>query len=363
MGEVIRQGVLDVGIVKPMERKQFAIDIGAQEEGEIFLNFYAKTRERSALLAADLTIAREQIAICGQINKPVVSETGSYRVIADDKNRIMIQKDDLKVTFNKQTGLMEHLTYGTEPVLIGGFAPNFRRAITDNDAGNDFYNRCRIWFEVSEKREVKAIDADSSAGVIRVHYTFSGMDSDVVIQFNLKDDELPEIPRIGMHAGLDRGFTKLRYYGRGPYENYIDRKDSAFIGIFENLISESGFDYIRPQENGYRTDVRWLEFQSDALIMKVEAEKELSFAALQYAYEELERNRFAKQRHPNELRKSGNIELDFDYGQTGVGGDDSWGAQTHAKYKLFPDDYKYSFKIKIMDKSTFAKATVDYREL
>ena len=156
-------------------------------------------------------------------------------------------------------------------------------------------------------------------------------------------------------------------YGRGPHENYIDRKDSAFMGIYKSLVSNLGFDYSRPQENGYRTETKWLELTDEnGTGLKIYGEPIISFSAHNNTIEDFDdgirennpgeelssRSRIIKkQRKPVDVPKRDFISLNIDLKQMGVGGDNSWGARPLLKYLIQPGNFKYSFTIKPILKS------------
>ncbi len=363
-GNVIITGKPNFDHIKPGEKKRFEITESIPDSGEIFVNVYAKSAIASMLLEKDYVVAREQFLLGESLPRKVKKSGIAYDVSFENENILEIQAGLLILKLDKQSGLLNSVVYDSKEMLSNGFIPNFRRATTDNDEGNQLHNRCNVWFMASEKRFLKKIDLDKENGVVEIDFAFedinsnlkltytiiSGNEIEVAYRFKYRESDLPEIPRVGLHIQLNKQFNWIEYYGRGPHENYIDRKDSAFMGKYNCSVSELGYDYIRPQENGYRTDTKWLQFSDECYNMVVESDTSFSFAALQFSYDELERKRFKTQRHPNELKKSDYIELDIDYGQMGVGGDDSWGARTYKEYTLQPQDYKYFFRIKFETK-------------
>jgi beta-galactosidase len=169
------------------------------------------------------------------------------------------------------------------------------------------------------------------------------------------------MPRFGMNFQIPENYNMVSWYGRGPHENYIDRKDSAFMGIYNNSVSELGYEYSRPQENGYRTKTKWLELKNDnGFGFKIYGETYISFSAHYNTIEDFDdgvrekkvgekgsaRKRMVKkQRKPVDLEKRNFISLNIDLKQMGVGGDNSWGARPLDKYLIQPGNYQYSFII------------------
>jgi hypothetical protein len=157
---------------------------------------------------------------------------------------------------------------------------------------------------------------------------------------------LPEIPRIGMFFRLPGTYGNLNWYGRGPHENYQDRKTSAFVGEYKSTVDEQYTPYIRPQENGYKTDTRWLTLTDDlGNGWLFEGMSEISFSALPFDLAQLDYSQ-SKNRHTDDLKPSGFTDLFIDYRQMGVGGDDSWGAYPYPQYMLPVGHYKYAFHMR-----------------
>ncbi len=150
-----------------------------------------------------------------------------------------------------------------------------------------------------------------------------------------------------MNMILPDEFDQVKWYGRGPQENYRDRKQSAFVGVYEASVSDLYFPYSRPQENGYRTENRWVELTNDnGNGIKFVGMPLISFSAHHNYISDFDPGEKKQQRHTNDIKPRDLVSLNIDYGQTGVGGDNSWGARTHEKYQLKPGDYNYSFLIK-----------------
>ncbi len=159
-----------------------------------------------------------------------------------------------------------------------------------------------------------------------------------------KEQMMPEMLRYGMKMDIPSEFIKLTWYGRGPCENYSDRKTASFVGLYNSTVAEQYFPYIRPQENGYKTDVRWMVLQDTAgKGMMIIGEPQFCFSALNFSTENLDQGVKKNYKHTNDLVPNDFVSLNVDYGQTGVGGDDSWGARPHTQYTLNYGEYQYSF--------------------
>jgi beta-galactosidase len=153
---------------------------------------------------------------------------------------------------------------------------------------------------------------------------------------------LPELPRFGMQMAVPAALSTMTWLGRGPHENYWDRATGAAVGRYSGKVVDLVHEYVRPQENGNRTDVRWLAL-TDASGAGILASglPLLSVSAWPYTMDDLE-----KAAHTNELPRRDTITLNLDYRQTGVGGDDGWGARPHADYTLDAKPYAYRFRLR-----------------
>ena len=164
--------------------------------------------------------------------------------------------------------------------------------------------------------------------------------------------DLPELPRFGMRMQLPGMFDSLQYYGRGPFENYSDRNRASFVGLYtDNVKNQFTANYIRPQENGYKTDVRWLSLTSNkGNGIMIRGVQPICFSAINHSTESLDPGMTKKQQHPSDLRPDDNVYLQIDLKQRGVGGDNSWGALPHDQYRLLDKKYSYSYIISLIDK-------------
>ena len=183
----------------------------------------------------------------------------------------------------------------------------------------------------------------------------------VTASIDLRDKALPELPRFGMRLEVPRRFDQLRYYGRGPQENYADRNTAALLGTYQDSVPRTfPGTYIRPQEYGYHTDVRWLALTDAAgRGLRVEAAGQpLCFSALPFRTEDLDPGLSKKQQHPTDLKPhSQTTFVQLDLAQRGVGGDNSWGALPHDQYRLLAKQYQYSYTLRVLAGPAVAPAS------
>ena len=183
---------------------------------------------------------------------------------------------------------------------------------------------------------------------LTIKYEMNG-DGEILIAQTIKIDpnkEVPMMPRFGMKMTLPKEFKNIEYYGRGPHENYADRNNSSFVGLFKQTVKEQYYPYIRPQETGNKTDVRWYAlFEQNAVKITIESDTLLGMTALHYFIEDLDDGLEKDQRHASELSERDLTNLLIDHKQMGVASIDSWGALPLEKYRLTDKEYTYQFKI------------------
>ena len=152
--------------------------------------------------------------------------------------------------------------------------------------------------------------------------------------------EIPLLPKFGMRMRLPADFTQIRYYGRGPWENYPDRKRSAFLGIYETSLQDYETEYIHPQDNGNRCDIRWFEIGSDSGKVRIDGFQPLCIRAWDYGEEDHD----AAPRHPQDIQRGRFVNLNIDLNIHGVGGVDTWGQRTLPQYTIDGNkSYHYAF--------------------
>ncbi len=328
---------------------------------EYFLNISVLSIDEMPLIPQGHEVARAQFKLpIEKAMKPTI--TTQPASAKETLNSLIISGKGFSICFNKATGIIESYKIAEVEILHQGPRPNFWRAPTDNDFGNNMPERCAPWRTASRQRQLVKFawkrmttskiqvqveywlpDVD---GQWRAIYTVSGDGKvDIQVQFSPQKEGLPEIPRLGMELALCSGFDHVQWYGRGPHENYCDRKTSAFVGRYAMRVDDFIEPYVSPQEMGYRTDTRWVMFcNPDGLGLMAVGAPLLCFSALPYTNEDLTQSSRGS-KHPTDLVKRDFVAVNIDYGQMGVGGDDSWGARPHPQYLLPAKDYAWSFTL------------------
>lgn len=334
--------------------------VTAEEGAEYFLSVFAYTTEATKIIPLGHEVARDQIAY--NFNNYFVEAPEaaiSYEVKNEDK-RIIVRNDDTYIEFSKYSGKMSRYVFKGKYLISSAPKPDFWRAPTDNDFGNGFPQRCSIWRNAGNNLKLKNIDIQETgtAIIITADYFLRDVQSDYQMKYSiLKDakvkveitykagsEELPGLPRFGTQMTLWNGFDNFTYYGRGPWENYNDRNSAAFIQIHKSKVADQYVPYIRPQENGYKTDVRWLTLtDKNGEGLKVEGLQPISVSALHNLAEDFDPGYTKKQQHASEINPRDTVFLNVDLAQQGVGGDNSWGAWTHDQYRLEAKEYKYGY--------------------
>ncbi len=270
--------------------------------------------------------------------------------------------DGFQVEFDFRDGSLASWRHRGRELIVSGLEPEFWRAPTDNDFGNRMDRRLAVWRKAGRNRKMKDIQSGPAGDGFRVSalydlpdvsaqyrltYTVSPS-GEILIEaaFSPTTRSVPEIPRIGLSLTLPKDLNDVRWFGRGPHDSYNDRKASALVGIHRAAVDKTLVPYVSIQEYGNKTDCRWAALTApDGAGLLAVGRPQFDFSALPYTTEDLTQDvRGAK--HPVDIAKRDFVSLHLDYGQMGVGGDDSWGAQTHPQYRLGVKDYAYSLILK-----------------
>ncbi len=330
---------------------------------EYLLNVYAYTNSAHELIPAGHEIAREQFPLT---EYDFTSEAVGELTVDKEGDKIIFTSGKVKSEFNSKWGVFTF--YGNGETRTWRLPePYFWRAPVDNDFGNLMISRLGIWRSAHENKDLKSItvgDKTDSGVPIKVVYELTDLDVPYIIDYLVQNDgsikvtasidmsskDRPdEIPRFGMRMNVNGSYDNLEYYGRGPGENYSDRNFATFLGIWKSQVSDDKMPYIRPQEYGNHTDVRWVKLSNDqGNAILIEGSQLINFSALNIKAEDMDPGMTKKQQHPTDLKYRNDITLHVDLAQRGVGGDNSWGAYPHEQYLLKDKQYTYSYVIKLL---------------
>ncbi|WP_082466141.1 glycoside hydrolase family 2 TIM barrel-domain containing protein [Sphingomonas sp. Leaf38] len=290
------------------------------------------------LVPANAIVGWEQFALAAT---PAVPTPRPGRVTLSEKpGTVSLAAGGAMLTVDRKTGLIASYRVGTTDILSGG-APNFARALTDNDIGTDPDKKHATWQAMSDARTIDRVTADGATVTVDAtmgdgtkagkavrfvtRYTMDG-DGSVAVEgvFTPLASDLPDPLRIGFAYAMPTRFETVEWYGRGPHESYVDRKTSAMIGLWRGAIAAQDHDYIRPQDTGNKTDVRWMELTGGtAPGLRVTGRVPLAMNALAFPYEDLSR-RAPGTRKSTDIVPHGHVTLLVDAAQSGVGGDTQW---------------------------------------
>jgi len=269
---------------------------------------------------------------------------------------LTIKGEGFVVKFNKQYGNLDSYQIGEMELIRSAPTPNFWRAMTDNDRGNKLQERSATWRDAGENRELQSFNytisddsvevsveyrlPTSNVSTCKMNYSITGDGQIKVEQELVPGEDLSEIPEIGVMLVMNDSFQTITWYGKGPHESYWDRSKGAKIGLYSGTVKGQYVPYLKPQECGNKTGVRWMSITNEAGVgLKVAGLPLVEVNALPYSPSELEEHDYGYT-----LPTSDKVVLRINYKQMGVGGDDSWGQKTHPEFTLFANrTYKYGF--------------------
>lgn len=334
---------------------------------EYYLQVFGYTARETEFLPLGFEVAKEEFALGINDYFAAYSKEGELKV-DEEENKVIVNSGSLSYEFSTRDG-RGLLSMKDKGQNVFNQLPrlNFWRAMTDNDFGENLQYQARIWEAAGHNTIYKYLDSQEKNGAFVINYEVSlrGIQAKVDLSYTVnqdgsltisahykaQSDELPEIPRFGMLMALPRDYNDFTWYGRGPYENYIDRKHDSFMGIWKGLVENQAFEYYRPQETGNKTDVRWLELKNrQGRIIRVEGAQALSVSATNHRPEDLDPGMTKKQQHWSDIIPRNEVVLCVDLFQRGVGGLQSWGAKPLDQYRFMDKEYSYSYTIKVSDK-------------
>ena len=321
-----------------------------------------KTIIVKAMLKDDTPWAKKGFVVASE---QFVVEPYSFPVFAatSRKSPKVKKREDYEVLTEKGSvviddkGAITEINVNGRNILKAPLEPYFWKPENDNQQKAGFAKRVAPWEKVGENRQLKSIKVSSSKGItfIKCAYTLPvGADYELCYSINSVGDikveadyrptqaDIPLIPKFGMRMRLTSDFDKVEYYGRGPWENYPDRKLGYDIGHYTMPLADFQVDYVRPQDNGNRCDVRWLTLSSDGCSMRIDGGQALCIRAWDYGEENL------NVKHPYELKRGDFVNLNIDLNIHGVGGADTWGKRTLPEYTIDGNQsHHYSFVISV----------------
>lgn len=374
-GVKVQNGTVDDLKCEPQQKAELTLPYTVPADGEILLNIDFKLKTAEPLMDAGQTVAYRQLAVREAHAAPVASASAGSKgkiKIANKKGTpvITVTADGLNVQFDRTSGLMtKYEVNGTSMIAEGGsLRPNFWRAPTDNDMGAQLQKKFKAWRSPKlnlvslTASTFKPIGSRNKFASIIANYDMPEVQAKLTLEYWIRVDgtisvtermdaaegaKVSDLLRFGMVMDTPFNMDRSRYYGRGPIENYIDRKSSQRVGIYEQTADEQFYPYIRPQETGTKSDLRWWEQTAgNGRGFRVQALKGLfSASALHYNISDLDDGDEKEQRHSPDVPRSKYTELCLDLAQFGLGGENSWGAWPLKQHRLPYQDMEFVFRL------------------
>lgn len=407
-GKVIGSGTVPISLA-PQQSAEITLKLPAINNPargtEFLLNISMLTKNAVAGIEKNYVLGSEQFLLPFTTPKDIYAAPGKSLAVSESGSLVKISSTGMSFVFDKSKGIITEYMVDGVNYVVGGFGlqPNFWRAPIDNDYGNTHPLRTQIWKEASNNFRISSATVSKSAdnvavlkivydlqsakttmnvdykvysnGIVNVHANLNPMPQPPPSEEQPAENQArsrirrnyptPEIPRVGLRMRLPANMNNLEYFGRGPYENYWDRKTGSDVGIYRNTADKEYFPYGRPQENGHHTDVRWLSLsQSNGTGLAVVADDLIEFNALRNSVEDFDGQDSKrpyqyfvydgltadadlnivrkKQTHINDIKPQNYVELNVDYRMMGLGGDTSWGSRTYEHY-VIKSDVPHSF--------------------
>ena len=374
-GKVMRSGRVEDLNVGPQQTVKMKLPIGdICQCSEWLLNVAYKLKNTEGLLPAGHVIAKQQLVL--NPYKAPSMELGNeaksnWEVVEptlkeNDKHYLIVHGENFRIEFDKQNGyLSKYQVNGLDMMKEGSYLkPNFWRAPTDNDFGAYLQRRYAVWKNPTIKLvSLQQRIADQQA-IIEASYELPEVSAKLNLTYVInnegtmkvtqkmtadKNAKVANMFRFGMQMQMPRSFDKVEYYGRGPIENYIDRKANADLGIYRQSVAEQFYSYIRPQETGTKSDLRWWKtINAAGRGIQVVAAEPFSASALHYTIESLDEGTHKQQGHSPEVEEADLTNLCLDLIQAGLGCEDSWGRIARPEYQVPYGDYEFTFILKPM---------------
>lgn len=375
-GDPVRSGIVADLRVAPQQTAAVVLPLDPETlpaDGELLLNVEYRLCDAEPLLAPDHRMAYQQFTLRAAAPEPLAvaermadrhNSIGTLAIRDDDRNYLIVESPAARIDFRRADGLITRYEADGIRLLDAGAVvePNFWRAPTDNDFGAKLNEKNRAWADPG--LTLVSLDHTLSDGVavVTARYDLRRVTGRLEIEYRIDnageilirqtlhaaaDKGEPDLLRFGMRMRMPAAYDRIDYYGRGPWENYADRKDGALVGRYRQTVDEQFYPYIRPQETGTKSDVRrWRQHDIAGRGVEVTASEPFSASALHYAQEALDEGLTKQQGHSQEIEPDDAVWLCIDKAQYGLGCIDSWGALPLREYRLPYGNYEFEFKIR-----------------
>ena len=364
-------GTFAINGIAPQQRKVVTIDamkqviervLGHHGDQEIFVIFQFKTREAEPLMEKGQIVARQQFVL-NPYQFPKLETENCQLSTEETESYIKLEAGGTTLTIGKRNGWIDYLDVDGEPMLLDreSITPEFWRAPTDNDYGARLQNRFAVW--KNPQMRLKKLDVDDNEieatyempdvkAELNMTYTLT-KEGEVIIRQQLKADKeakTSQMFRYGMQLQMPKQYDCVQYYGRGPVENYCDRNSSEFIGVYNNKVADEYYSYVRPQESGNHTDIRWFRvINAKGKGLEFYGNAPMEVSALNYLMSDLDDGPNKDKKigcHSGDLIERPLTQVHIQQRQFGLGCVNSWGAWPRREYQMPYQDYDFTFAIR-----------------
>ena len=372
-GELCQRGYAPQVSVPAQGKADIAVKYDYSQCGdgrEWLLNVYWKLRKSDGLLPAGYVVAYNQLPV-SRYNFPSTELTNrapsNYAVeepafVENNTKYLIVKGEKFQIDFRRNNGFVSYFEYEGKPMLEEGsdIRPNFWRAVTDNDFGAGVQWKFNVWRNPELKLKSLTPTMKDGLAVVVAEYEMPEIQSSLTLTYTINNqgeiqinekmtagaEKASNLPRFGMKMRLPLDYEEIEFYGRGPVENYSDRSNAYLIGIYRQSVESQFYPYIRPQETGTHTDLRWFRILDQSCSgLKFFSNASFSASALNYTIESLDEGMEKDQRHSPEVEKADFVELCIDKAQMGLGCINTWGAMPRPEYMIEHSDLDFTFVI------------------
>ncbi|MCR4603237.1 MAG: DUF4981 domain-containing protein [Prevotella sp.] len=365
-------GKIDISGIQPQQRKVFTDEnmkqiatrvLGHHGDQEIFVIFQFKSKNGAPLIEKGQVLARQQFCL-NAYKFPELKPAEDSQVAKEETNSyVKLTANGTELSVGKWTGTIDYLNVDGRQMLQfrESITPEFWRAPTDNDFGANLQRRFATW----KNPQMKLTKVESTGNAIKVNFDMPDQKAQLAMTYTLtaegevivreqlttnKEAQVSNMFRYGMQLQMPKQFDRIEYYGRGPAENYIDRNSSEFLGVYGNKVQDEYFEYVRPQESGNHTDVRWFRvLDADGKGLEFYSNAPMEASAMPYTMDQLDDGMSKDKKwghHSGDLIPAGKTQVFVQQRQFGLGCVNSWGAWPREEYRLTYKDYDFTFAIK-----------------
>ena len=366
-GVPVRSGSVDRLDIAPQTSRNIRLPLGdIDNSAEWLLNVDYRLNQAEPMLPAGFTVASDQIALTSPVAPTRIAATGAAPEISESNGNLTVSGRDFTVGINSANGLINRYDVAGTPMLLGNaeIRPNFWRAPTDNDYGASLQKEYRAWLNPEMRLTSLTHAVEGSVAVVKATYDMPSVKATLSLSYTINPDgmvtvdqtltatpgaEVSGLFRFGMVIPMPKAFNTVEYYGRGPGENYIDRPYANNIGIYNQSVDEQPYAYIRPQETGTHTDIRWWRvLNPSGTGLEITAAEPFSASALHYTIASLDGGENKPNSHFAEVKPSDVTEVCVDLRQLGLGCVNSWGALPRPEYQLPYGSYTFTYTLTLV---------------